>query len=77
MNLIKNYTKEVEAIEIKFDSLLQDQSSKDRLKEEAHEVLARLKKDQDTEEYFDLNDDFEDLIFRLISIIGQLDEIHF
>jgi len=72
VDLIENYTKEVEAIEVKFDSLPQDQGSKDKLKEEAHEVLARLKKNQDTEEYFDLNDDFEDLIFRLISIIGQL-----
>lgn len=72
MDLIKNYTREVEIIENKFESLAEDKNSRDKLKEEAHEILAKLKKDQDNMDYFDLNDDFEDLIFRLITIIGQL-----
>lgn len=72
MDIVNAYTKEVEALEAKFESVSDDSLTRENLKEETHEVLARLKKDQDTEAYFDLNDDFEELIFRLISIIGQL-----
>ena len=72
MDIIRNYTSEVEAIEKRFENVSNDTREKEILKEDTHGVLARLKKSQDTEAYFDLNDDFEELISRLITIIGKL-----
>ncbi|WP_340155569.1 hypothetical protein [uncultured Winogradskyella sp.] len=37
------------------------------------ELLAKLKRNQDKEENEELEDDFEDLIYRVILILGQLD----
>ena len=73
--IIKDFEVEVNQLQKDFDSLnLENEAACEAFSEKALEVLDRLKKKQDTEEYFDLNDDFEDLIFDVITMIGHLDK---
>ena len=73
--IIMKMTEEVAAVERAFQELdLENQAKYEEFSEYAMEVLSKLKKTQDTEEYFDLNDDFEDLIFKVITLIGHLDK---
>ena len=48
------------------------EGSPNSMKENALELLNSLKQGQDNPVNFDLNDTYEDLIFRVITVVGQL-----
>ena len=73
MNKIVIYNREAKALEEQLNAIIKgEEVDKVQLKEQAHELLERIKKAQDQEEYIDLNDDLEDIIYRIIEIIGQI-----
>ena len=73
-DIIKQFDQEVEKLEKSFEAL--DMNSKVSVKSfegVVLELLAKLKRSQDKEENVNLEDDFEDLIYRVILVLGQLD----
>ncbi len=75
IEIIKQMTLEVTTLEKAFEELdIENQTKCNEFSEYALNVLDKLKKNQDTEDYFHLNDDFEDLIFKVITLIGRLDK---
>nr|WP_321233991.1 hypothetical protein [uncultured Psychroserpens sp.] len=73
-DIIKRFTIEVEELEKNFDALnMDDKAAVKSFEGVVLELLARLKRNQDKEGNEDLEDDLEDLIYRVIIILGQLD----
>ncbi|ALJ05575.1 hypothetical protein APS56_10770 [Pseudalgibacter alginicilyticus] len=73
-DIIKTFTLSVEELEKNYEIL--DMDSKTSVKSfegVVLELLAKLKRSQDKEGNEDLEDDLEDLIYRVILILGQLD----
>lgn len=71
---IKQFNNEVEKLERNFETLdMGNKSSVKSFEEVVLELLAKLKRNQDKLENEDTEDDFEDLIYRVILILGQLD----
>ncbi|MFK5889555.1 MAG: hypothetical protein QM486_02355 [Flavobacteriaceae bacterium] len=72
-NNIKLIIELVENLESDFEvSINKDKIFRKILKNRALEILSNLKKDQDRFVNIEYNDIFEDLIERVISIVGQL-----
>lgn len=72
-DIIKAMTIDVESLEKNFELLDKDnKESSESLKDSVLELLARLKRNQDEPENEDDEDIFEDLIYRVILILGQL-----
>ncbi|MBC2843851.1 hypothetical protein [Winogradskyella flava] len=73
-DIIKSLTKDVEELEKNYEALnMDDKTAVTSFESIVLELLARLKRNQDKIENEDLEDDFEDLIYRVIIILGQLD----
>lgn len=73
-DIIKTLTTSVQDLEKNFEALnLNDFTSVKAFESHVLELLANLKRNQDKPEYEHLEDDFEDLIYRVIIILGQLD----
>lgn len=73
-DIIKTLTTEVEVLEKNNEELNRDNMSAVKSFEAlVLELLAKLKRNQDKTENEALEDDFEDLIYRVILILGQLD----
>jgi len=73
-DIIKTLTKEVEELENNKETLnMDDKSAVKSFEAVVLELLAKLKRNQDKPENEDLEDDLEDLIYRVILILGQLD----
>ncbi|WP_299114831.1 hypothetical protein [uncultured Winogradskyella sp.] len=73
-DIIKILTKDVEALEKNYEALnMDDKVAVKSFEDVVLELLARLKRNQDKEGNEDLEDDLEDLIYRVILILGQLD----
>lgn len=73
-NVINQFNKEVKGLENKFETI--DMGNKVSVKSfegVVLELLAKLKRNQDKSENEDLEDEFEDLIYKVILILGQLD----
>jgi hypothetical protein len=72
-DIIKSMTIDVESLEKNFELLDKDnKESSESLKDGVLELLASLKHNQDEPENEADEDDFEDLIYRVILILGQL-----
>jgi len=73
-DIIRKLTKDVEALEKNYEALnMDDKTAVTSFESIVLELLARLKRNQDKEGNEDLEDDLEDLIYRVILILGQLD----
>lgn len=73
-NIIKTLTRDVEILEKEYEALnMDDKSAVKSFEGVVLELLAKLKRNQDKTENEELEDDFEDLIYRVILILGQLD----
>lgn len=73
-DIIKRLTVSVEGLEKNFEVLdMNDEASVKLFERDILELLASLKRQQDMTGNEDLEDDFEDLIYRVILILGQLD----
>ncbi len=73
-DIIKKFNHEVENLEKNFEALdMNNKASVKSFEEVILELLAKLKRNQDKSENEDKEDDFEDLIYRVIIILGQLD----
>jgi len=73
-DIIKTFTRDVEELEKNYEAV--DKDNKTTVKSfegDVLKLLASLKRHQDKEGNEDLEDDFEDLIYRVIIILGQLD----
>ncbi len=70
---IKPIIESVEKLEIDFNN--RDQNNNEscvKIKDIAYDVLASLKRHQDKPDNEEFDDVFEDLIFRVIKMVGQL-----
>lgn len=66
--------KKVENLEKKFETLdMKNETSVKLFEGDVLELLASLKRNQDNPENEDMEDDFEDLIYKVILVLGQLD----
>ena len=73
-DIIKTLTKDVEELEKNYEALnMDDKVAVKSFEAVVLELLGRLKRNQDKEGNEDLEDDLEDLIYRVILILGQLD----
>ena len=73
-DIIKSMTEGVDNLEKNFEALNMDnKTSVKSFESVVLELLASLKRHQDKPENEDKEDDFEDLIYRVILILGQLD----
>lgn len=73
-DIIKTLTTDVEELEKNYEALnMDDKASVKSFEGVVLELLARLKRNQDKEGNEDLEDELEDLIYRVILILGQLD----
>ncbi|OUS01651.1 hypothetical protein A9Q86_07735 [Flavobacteriales bacterium 33_180_T64] len=71
---IKTLTIAVEELEKNYEALdMDNKSSVKSFEEVVLELLARLKRHQDKPGNEELEDDLEDLIYRVILVLGQLD----
>jgi hypothetical protein len=72
--IIETLTTSVDELEKNFEALDMDNKADVKSFEgTVLELLASLKRNQDKPENEDKEDDFEDLIYRVILILGQLD----
>ena len=77
-DIIKVFTNDVRELEEKFEALdMTDKKAIKSFEPIVLELLARLKRQQDTPGNEGIEDDFEDLIYRVILILGQLDLLEF
>lgn len=73
MELIKLKNKLVEDLENKFNQQdVKDKSTIEAFKNEALDVLSGLKRAQDKPENEEIDESLEELIFRVIKLVGQL-----
>ncbi|MDG5491110.1 hypothetical protein [Psychroserpens sp. SPM9] len=73
-DIIKTLSADVDELEKSYEALDMDNKADVKSFESVVlELLAKLKRNQDKEGNEDLEDDFEDLIYRVIIILGQLD----
>ena len=73
-DIIKSMTVDVDALEKSFEALdIDNKASVKSFEGVVLELLGRLKRTQDKPGNEELEDDLEDLIYRVILILGQLD----
>ena len=73
-DIIKSMTVDVEELEKKFEAVdMENKTSVKSFEALVLELLAKLKRNQDKTGNEELEDDFEDLIYRVILVLGQLD----
>ena len=73
-DIIKSMTVDVEELEKKFEAVdMKNKTSVKSFEALVLELLAKLKRNQDKTGNEELEDDFEDLIYRVILVLGQLD----
>ena len=73
-DIIKTFTTSVEELEKNYEALdMDNKTSVKSFEAVVLELLASLKRHQDKPGNEELEDDFEDLIYRVILILGQLD----
>ena len=73
-DIIKSVTLDVDALEKNYEALDMDNKTAVKSFEAVVlELLGRLKRHQDKEGNEHLEDDLEDLIYRVIIVLGQLD----
>ena len=72
-DIIGKLTESVTKLENEFDTAIKgNKESSEEFKERSLELLAKLKRAQDDPANEEYDDDFEDLIFKVIYIVGQL-----